>query len=274
MTSIRAMSLKDCCDILQTDPSLSLDEIRKAYHLLARKYHPDHNPGNPEFEDRFKEISRAFQTLEKRFRDFKLLNVDVDIAQEPETYDSGFFAKFLENRPRLKQFVEQTVSLLNALETQVFLLDVIQEVAVDSRTAEQGGTIRIRKGKENYLVRIPPGAWNRMTLRISGKGESSLFRKRRGDLVMTLRIASEEATAAMDFYYEFPLSRSQLLEGRIHTLRTTDGMIKFTLPKHASDGQVFTLRGKKGKNISRQTRHVVTVRVQEDASSVEFNEDI
>ncbi len=274
MTSIRAMSLKDCCDILQTDPSLSLDEIRKAYHLLARKYHPDHNPGNLECEDRFKEISKAFQTLEKRFRDFKLIDVDDGITQAPETHGSGFFTRFLEDRPRLGQFVEQTLSLLNALETQLFLLDVIQEVTVDSRTAEQGGTVKIRKGKENYLVRIPPGAWNRMTLRISGKGESSLFRKHRGDLIMTLRLASEEATAALDFHYEFPLSRSQLLEGRIHTLRTADGLIKFTLPKNATDGQVFTLRGKKGKNISKQTRHVVTVLVLEDDLSEEFSEDI
>ena len=43
--------------------SASADEIKRAYRKLARKYHPDVNPGNKSAEERFKEISRAHEVL-------------------------------------------------------------------------------------------------------------------------------------------------------------------------------------------------------------------
>jgi molecular chaperone DnaJ len=37
--------------------------IRDAYRVLAKRYHPDHNPGRPEMEQRFKDISQAYALL-------------------------------------------------------------------------------------------------------------------------------------------------------------------------------------------------------------------
>ena len=41
----------------------SVDEIRKAYRKLARKYHPDLNPGDKSSEDRFKNVQEAYDVL-------------------------------------------------------------------------------------------------------------------------------------------------------------------------------------------------------------------
>lgn len=57
------MAEKDLYATLGVSRSASADDIKKAYRKLARRYHPDVNPGNKEAEERFKEISVAYDAL-------------------------------------------------------------------------------------------------------------------------------------------------------------------------------------------------------------------
>jgi molecular chaperone DnaJ len=55
--------MEDLYKILGVDKNATQSEIKKAYRKLARKYHPDANPGNKEAEAKFKEISAAYEIL-------------------------------------------------------------------------------------------------------------------------------------------------------------------------------------------------------------------
>jgi molecular chaperone DnaJ len=57
------MASRDLYSVLGVDKKASPDEIKKAYRKLARQYHPDRNPGSREAEERFKEISAAYDVL-------------------------------------------------------------------------------------------------------------------------------------------------------------------------------------------------------------------
>src|SRR5215470_8724244 len=57
------MSNEDLYGVLQIRRTASVNEIKRAFRKLARRYHPDINPGDRQAEDRFKRITEAYEIL-------------------------------------------------------------------------------------------------------------------------------------------------------------------------------------------------------------------
>src|SRR5512137_3069351 len=57
------MAKRDCYEVLGVERSAEAEEIKKAYRMLALKYHPDKNPGDKSAEEKFKELGEAYDIL-------------------------------------------------------------------------------------------------------------------------------------------------------------------------------------------------------------------
>lgn len=78
--------MKNYYEVLGIDKSATSDDIKKAYRSLAFKYHPDRNPGDTVAEEKFKEISAAYDVLgdETKRRNY-------DLTGQTETYTNSSY---------------------------------------------------------------------------------------------------------------------------------------------------------------------------------------
>ena len=119
------MQQRDPYDILGVAPTAPAEEIQKAYRKLAKKLHPDLNPGNAEAEEKFKEIASAYGLVGDAEKREKFDNGEIDAAgaeRPPQSYykdyassdrdhpyaDNSGFADFMDSEDSFAELLRRS----------------------------------------------------------------------------------------------------------------------------------------------------------------------
>jgi len=240
------------------------EEIRRVYRNLAKKFHPDLNPGNKQAEARFKEISAAYDLLsdkEKRTR-YDRGEIDESGAERPRAYS---YQGFAEDGPGAKYHAGEGMSPED--------LDDLFSFFNRGRGAAGGaeGTIRMRGADRRYGltvefldavngarqrlelapgksldVTIPAGVQEGQVLRLAGQGGAGIGGGPNGDALIEIRIAPHPhfRREGDDIHLDLPVTLAEAeLGGRVN-VPTVTGAVAMTIPAHSNTGTVLRLRGK------------------------------
>lgn len=266
MNSNRAVKLPDCYRILNVSPDAAWYEVRRAYHALALKFHPDRNLGDPVSEERFKEVSSAFNMLRQYYaaKGMKTTSQDFNAT-------SPFRRKHPQSNSRQEgsttilegPFVSRAWKRLQRLERSWFQLDVELKVVITPQVALNGGYIKVKRSWETLDIRVPQRSREGTLLRLQGKGDPGVMHRERGDLIVRIEIASgERPTRSPE---EFPvvvwLDKRDLRQRKVFSLSTHEGQILYSLPVTTRHGQEIVLLGKPDPVTGVRTRFLVEVRL-------------
>jgi DnaJ-class molecular chaperone len=249
----------DPYELLGVKKDASQDDIQKAYRRLAKKLHPDLNPGNKKAEEQFKQVSAAYDLLgdpEKRAR-FDRGEIDASGAERPRqryyrdfsegagnqySSDAGF-ADFAD----VDDIISEMFGRQRRSNARRRGADVHYRLSLDFLDAINGGKQKITLPDGTALdVTIPPGTRNGQVLRLRGKGRPGLNGGPAGDALVEIEVRPHPVFTLKgdDIHAEVPISlREAVLGGKI-AVPTPTGTVSMTVPKWSNTGTVLRLRGK------------------------------
>jgi DnaJ-class molecular chaperone len=261
------MAARNPYDVLGVKPEASEDEIRSAYRALAKKNHPDLNPGNKPAEARFKEIASAYDLLsdkEKRAR-FDRGEIDASGAERPE-HAYARYRGFAEGAPGEKYEYHSAEGVAPEDLDDLFAFfnrgggargggapirmrggDLHFSLTVDFLTSINGARQRLNLAPDRSLdVTIPAGVRSGQILRLEGQGSPGINGGPAGDALIEIKVAAHPffRREGDDIHMELPVTLGEAVLGGKVTVPTPSGAVAMTIPANANTGRVLRLRGK------------------------------
>ncbi len=252
---------KDYYEVLGVPRTASEKDLKAAYRKLARKYHPDVNPGDKAAEEKFKEISGAFAVLsdpEKRakydrgghdafepgFDPFQGATIDF------EDLGLGNLSDILElfgggrRRATARRATQgEDLQLEMSLPFTEAIHGTTVEVTIPRAIARGGGRV---SGGEKIKVRIPAGIDDGERVRIAGKGNDGIGGGPPGDAYVNIRVEPHPLfrREGSDLVCEVPVGIVKATLGGDVEVPTLDGRATIKIPAGTRGGQRFRLKGR------------------------------
>ncbi len=273
---------KDYYKILGVGKNATDKEIKQAFRKLARQYHPDMNPNNPQAEAKFKEINEAYEVLsdpEKR-KKYDQLGADWVRWQQaggrPDDFDWTRWTTwgpgaqgpnvryataedlqdlFGEGSP-FSDFFSQIFGGMGTSRTRTEGFgfrtrpqrgqDYEQEVEITLEEAFYGTTRTLQRDGERLDVKIPRGADTGTRVRLAGKGAPGIAGGPAGDIYLRVKVLPHPRFERKgdDLYTTVPVDLYTAVLGGEVRVPTLEGDVLLKIPATTQNGRVFRLRGK------------------------------
>ncbi len=254
-----ATDFKDYYATLGVSKTASPEETKRAYRKLARKYHPDLNPGDKDAEAKFKDLNAANEVLsdpEKRqkYDQFGQHWNQPGYSEAPPPRNAA--ATDFDQYDNFDSFINDLLGRSRrgasggdqggGFRSQAPAPDTEAAIALTFSEAFHGVQKRLQLDDETINVRIPAGATPGSRIRLKGKGRPSPFSQQRGDLYLTIQLLPHSCFRFEDddLICDIPLRPDEAVLGSQIKVPTPDGSVTMTVPKGVRSGQSLRLRGK------------------------------
>ncbi len=250
---------RDYFKVLGVDRHANTETIKKSFRTLARKYHPDVNPGNKQAEAKFKEITEAYEVLSdpekrKRYDQFgKFWNQSGNTSPSGFDVDFGQYGNFDEFINELlgrfggpRSATGFPTGIPNNVPRSALNLDAEVQVRLSFSEAFHGTERTLSVNQERVKVRIPQGIRSGSRLRLQGKGNFQPGTGRRGDLYLNLEVTAHELWKldGNTIRANLPVSMDELVLGTTIKVLIPDGEAEVTIPPCTTPGKSLRLKGK------------------------------
>ena len=256
---------KDFYKVLGVSKDASESEIKKTYRSLARKFHPDSNPGDASAEARFKEISEAYSVLSDSQQRSEYDQIRAMQAGGPRFTAGGgpggfedVFGGMFGGMPRQGQsadFGDLFSGLFgggqggfSGYREPTKGRDVVSRVTLDLPTAIKGTEVSLEgPGGKKITARVPAGVKDGQKIRIRGKGHPSPDGGKPGDVIITVGVPKHQIFAREGDHLrvEVPITFGEATLGATIEVPTIDGeVVKVKVPAGTPSGKVLRVKGR------------------------------
>ena len=252
------MDYKDYYAVLGVKKDAAEKEIKQAYRRLARKHHPDVNPGSREAEEKFKDISEAYEVLSDKEKRAKYDR----FGEERQRYEHagapgpGGYEQYGDfnfdqgyGTGEFGDFFEMLFGPRGAARQDMRGADLEAPIEITLEEAHDGASKSISvspspRQTKRLEMKIPPGVNEGSRIRLAGEGASGPG-GHKGDLYLIVRLKPNHTFERRgdDLFEEVTVPFTTAALGGDIQVRTMKGRVTMRIPAGAQSGQTFRLTG-------------------------------